>query len=90
MKGYSTKYALTQGIQIVEVEDPKPGEVYCHCKPAPNYLPVQLIIGKTFFETVEAAEANAMEQAEKKIDSLKKALTKVRQLAKKPKWGRPT
>lgn len=88
MKGYSTKYALTKGIEAVEVDDVDRDSKYQYCK-ADLGLGMQLVEGKTFFASSTDAEANAVEQANRKIASLEKSLTKMRALAKSPKWVDP-
>jgi hypothetical protein len=74
MKGFSTKYALSNGIQEVEVELVPSGE---YVDNADGYL-TYLVLGKTFFEHQNDAEHNARQQATKKIASLEKQITKLR------------
>ena len=74
MKGFSTKYALSNGIQEVEVELVPSGE---YVDNADGYL-TYLVLGKTFFKTREDAEHNARQQATKKIASLEKQLKELR------------
>ena len=86
MKGYSTKYALTQGIQTVEVEDQKPDvkSKYVFIK---DQYDVELEYGINFFESAAAAEIAAMQAAKRKVISLNKSLAKVKVLARKPRWS---
>ncbi len=85
MKGFSTKYALTQGIAEVEVEVGFAG--------TPNYVyskgPYrdQFVVGQTFFTERDEALKNAREQACRKAVSLEKALAKVKALAVTPRWA---
>lgn len=87
MKGYSIKYALTKGIQEVEVEDLKPGAPGDYCYIVGQQI--QLKTGIDFFTDSVAAEEAAKIMAKRKVISLKKSITKMQKLAKKPLWGRP-
>lgn len=84
MKGYSTKYALTQGISIEDVE-PGSNPAYVYTRRNRN----QYVVGRTFFEDREAALANARAQAKRKAASLKKQLAKLEALAVTPLWSAP-
>lgn len=86
-KGYSIKYALTEGIIPVTVETGL-GSGYGNGRfvYTVGQHRVQLIRNNTFWETKEAAEKYAKQLAERKIASLKKALAKMEVLAKTPKW----
>jgi len=84
-KGYSTKYALTQGVQAVTVtinDDPL-RQKYVYVKG--NNLHVQLIRGLTFFNELPEALANARKQAAKRVGSLERQLVEMRKLAKEPR-----
>jgi hypothetical protein len=84
VKGFSTKYALSQGIQAVEVEDVKSGKyVYT----TDQYM-TQLVPGKTFFVSQDDAEREARRNAEAKIYSLEKQIEKLRVLAVTPKFAK--
>lgn len=83
MKGFSTKYALTNGIREVEVSYGTGGYVYT----ADRYS-TQLVPGKTFFKTRKEAELVAQRRATEKIASLEKQIEKLHQLALFPKWAR--
>jgi glycine/D-amino acid oxidase-like deaminating enzyme len=90
MKGYSTKYALTQGIEAVTVE-PGDGDaryVYTASKRLRNRN--QYIVGKTFFESRDEAVTHAKQQAARKARALRKQLAKIDALAETPIWAKPT
>ena len=90
MKGYSTKYALTQGIQAVEINEAygTPDSKYRYTKSIDGDLRrLQLVVDKPFFETKEAAEENAREQARRKVASLEKQLGWARPLTENPIWS---
>ena len=86
MKGYSTKYALTQGIQTVEVEDQKPDvkSKYVFIK---DQYDVELEYGINFFESADAAEIAAKQMAKRRVINLNKQLDKVKPLTRKPRWS---
>ena len=95
MKGYMTKYALTQG--IVEVETGHYGEelprdngvTYRYTKaPGVGNGTIQLVDGRDFFADRDAAEADARRRARRKVASLEKSLAKMRRLAESPKWAK--
>ena len=88
MKGYSTKYCLTKGIQEVEVGGPPEAGYTGKYRYVKSFMNVvqQLETGITFFTDRDAAEIAAMQAAKRKIRSLEKSLTKMRHLAKKPRW----
>lgn len=91
MKGYSTKYALTKGIQEVEIEELRPGAPtkYGYTKygaPWPH-LRQQLELGVNFFTTHAAAEQAAISMAKKKLRSLNKQVAAMKVLVRKPRWN---
>lgn len=88
MKGYSIKYALTVGIQEVEVEELKEGAPgkYRYTTARPTR---QFETGINFFVSVDGAEEAAKLMAKRKVISLRKSLAKMQPLTKKPKWGKP-
>lgn len=94
MKGYSTKYALTLGIQEVEIHAPKDGftDVYRYTivPGHPNAAGTQLKVGVNFFTTPNDAEEAAKAMAKKKVIALRKQISKIRPLMVKPRWGKPT
>lgn len=78
MKVYVTKYALTTGIEVVEVKPPEENE-------EPQYVYTkgfvqQFIMGKTAFLTYKEAAIAAREMRDKKRASLKKQLTRLNEL----------
>jgi hypothetical protein len=95
ISGYSTKYALTQGIYKVEIDleyggdpEPKKGDaVYSSDHKYPGSVRQQLHYGKTFFENVHDAEENARSQAKKKLTSLDRQRAEMVKLALKPKMA---
>jgi hypothetical protein len=90
LAGYSTKYALTQGISKVKIDlfaglrtgDLPNDKDYVYT--AGRYH-IQLIVGKTFFESIHDAEANARLQAKKKLVSLDKQRAEMVKLSLEPK-----
>ena len=83
MKGYMTKYALTQGIAEVEVRVSTISDKYVYRE---GRYPTQLIINNTFFTDKQAAENAAKAMAEKKVKSLKRSISKMEALAREPNW----
>lgn len=79
VKGWSTKYALTEGVHEVTVE------VKGRYAYTTGRLHQQLAIGKEFFTDYQAAVFDAEWRAEKKIKSLKKQIEKLEKLAAEPK-----
>lgn len=76
MRGFSTKYALTKGIEEVEVNPSLSGDakyVYCITK---GY-PTQLVVGRDFFEDRGAAERDARRRATEKIASLERQIARL-------------
>ena len=80
VKGWSTKYALSTGIEACEVEI-KGRYAYIR-----NRFRTQLIREQTFFTEREDAIANARQQAANKIRSLGKQRAKLELLAIEPKF----
>lgn len=79
MKGYSTKYALTQGIFPVEVR--QHGDfVYTTDRST------QMKLGRDFFETREEAETEALRMAKTKSASLNKQIKNLEPLTRKAEW----
>lgn len=77
MKVYITKYALTQGIYSMEVDKiPENGVI----RDPENALTYYHGEGKEWHRTKEAAVKRANEIREKKIESLKKSITKLERL----------
>ena len=82
MKGFMIKYALSSGIKAVRVQKGSNSEfVY-----TTGRYPIQLRVGRTFFEDREEAIAAAKKMAAKKVVSLEKQLKKMRKLSENPKW----
>jgi hypothetical protein len=71
---YTTKYALTAGIEVHEVKCPDDDEKYVYT--ADRY-PQQFVMGKTAFLTYEEAAVAAREMRNKKIDSVRKQLNRL-------------
>lgn len=85
MKGYCTKYALSQGIFEVEIR-PIVREPYVYTVRNEYGSSMQLILNKNFFTDRAAAEENARQQAVRKITSIKKQLSALEKLKREPKW----
>lgn len=85
LKGFNVKYALTSGIFEVEVRESDDGK-YVYTLDA---WPIQLRIGKTFFQDRDSAEARAKQLARQKVASLKRQIAKIEKLTRKPLWGKP-
>lgn len=85
MKGFSTKCALSQGIQDVEVRPGRPNE---KCVYTTDQYMTQLVPGKTFFESREEAVHEARCQAAAKITSLENQIRKLSELAVTPKFAK--
>ena len=81
IKGYSTKYALTTGIQPCTVEPLEDNPKYVATCGRLHQL---LVRGRTFFESLDEAFLNAKEQAERKLKSLEKARRKLEVIALDP------
>ena len=73
MKAWSTKYAMTVGIQEVEGESDAPGMFTYKSE----YGYTMYLQGKDWHTTKEAAVARANEMRAKKIDSLRKQIKKL-------------
>jgi hypothetical protein len=84
-KGYSTKYALTQGIYAVTVDlDLSDGKKYVYTLPPAGSIRQQLVRGKTYFAVLENAISEAKKMAERKVKSLKMELARTERLANNP------
>lgn len=85
MRGYSTKYALSTGIQVVETNPllTVSNSAYRYTK---GPYRIQLKLGTDLFETRQEAVDKAKEMAKKKILSLEKSIKKMKVLAQHPKW----
>lgn len=86
MKGFSTKYALSQGIQVVEVR-PGRGSNAKYVYTTDSYM-TQLVPGETFFVSREEAVHEARCQAAAKITSLENQIRKLSELAVTPKFAK--
>lgn len=77
MKVYTTKYALTAGIKVHEVEygSGGAGEGYVYTKMGLDYQ--QFVMGRTAFLTYTEAVTAARAMRDKKVVSLAKQLAKV-------------
>jgi hypothetical protein len=85
MKGYMTKYALTDGIREVEVRPPRDDNgkyVYT----TDTQWPTQLRVGKDFFPDRDSAEARAKQMARQKIASLERQIKRLKPLTRNVKW----
>jgi hypothetical protein len=76
-KGWSTKYALTNGIQQIEVEIKEDSDCCFHYPNGENKLSACLFINKDFFENHNDALEAAEKMRSKKIASLKKQIKKL-------------
>lgn len=84
VRGFSTKYALTQGIAAVSVvREGNSKYVYGRTNGYQN----QYIVGVTFFESREEAIENAKQQAVRKARALRKQLAKIDRLTEMPIWA---
>jgi len=85
-KGYSTKYALTQGVAEVVIDlEYSSDDKYAYTKPvSANDLRQQLIRGKTYFANLDDAIVAAKKMAERKVKSLKMELARMERLAVGP------
>jgi len=86
VKGYSTKYALTIGIEVVEAR-PSPGLGADPKYVYTNRLRTQLIVGRNFFECKPDAHDAAIAMAKRKMESLRKQVAKIEGLILQPKWA---
>lgn len=85
MKGYCTKYALTQG--IFEVKVVNRSDAYVYVLPiSGNGHQIQLRDKKTFFESKSDAIWAAKQMAKKQMALTKKRLTELRELSMQPRW----
>lgn len=85
-RGYSTKYALTIGIQAVTVDlEASNGKTYAYTVPN-EYIGhrQQLRRGKEYFTDPADAIQNAKMRAERKVTALKKELASMERLAANP------
>lgn len=78
MKVYTTRYALTTGIEVHEVR-PSNEDNSKYVYTLDRYVQ-QFILGKDAFLTYEDAAVAAREMRDKRVASLMKQLTKVRSL----------
>ena len=82
MKIYTTKYALTAGIQIKEVavglSQNSGGSRYVYTK---EMYSQQFVMGKTAFETRPEAVAAAEAMRDRKILSVEKQLAKLKKMS---------
>lgn len=75
MRGFSTKYALTKGIEEVEVNPSLSGDAkYVYIT---NGYPNQLVVGRDFFEDRSAAERDARRRATEKIAALERQIARL-------------
>ena len=74
MSVYITKYALTTGIEVHDVQYGSGGKKYVYTKDAYHQ---QFVMGKTAFHTYLEAAVAAREMRDKKRDSLNRQLAKV-------------
>lgn len=73
MRGFSTKYALTKGIEEVEVRVSESGDTRYVYTTDTKY-PIQLVVGRDFFEDRATAECDARERAIKRIAALERQI----------------
>ena len=72
-KGWSTKYALTKGILAVTVENGSEEKETKYVYTIGRFgIGLQLIRGRTFFETEKEARENAIEQAQRKLKAIER------------------
>lgn len=77
MKVYTTKYALTRGIEIKEVTGSDVDDEYVY---SVETYRQQFRLGRDAFPTYEEAAIAARKMRDKKVVSLLKQLTKMREL----------
>jgi len=75
MRVFVTKYALTAGIEVKEVEYGSGGENYVYTQFGLGLQ--QFVMGKTAFLTYPEAAAAAREMRDRKVTSIKKQLARV-------------
>lgn len=75
MKVYTTKYALTAGIETVEAKYGIDGEKYVYAGAGPSFQ--AFIMGKTAFLTYEEAAVAARVMRTRKIASVEKQLNRL-------------
>ena len=75
MKVYTTKYALTAGIEVKEVERSGDSSDYVYTQMGLGLQ--QFVMGQTAFLTYEEATVAAREMRNKKMSSLKRQLARV-------------
>lgn len=76
MRGFSTKYALTKGIEEVEVNPSLSGDAkYVYY--ITNGYSNQLVVGRDFFEDRSAAERDARRRATEKIAALERQIARL-------------
>lgn len=77
MKVFVTKYALSSGIQQVEVRPRSGGEMYVY---SADRFSQQFVMGKNAFETFPEAVARAEADRKRKIASLRAQISKLEEL----------
>lgn len=78
MRVYTTKYALTAGIEIHEVEPGSTDPKYVYLEG--RFLAQQFVMDKNAFLTYEEAAIAACEMRDRKIKSVKKQLARLTSL----------
>jgi hypothetical protein len=76
---FVTKYALTDGIQSLEMEVPNDGEIYVYDRRPGSWR--QFTLGRNCFTDSASATVAASKQRDKKIASLKKQIAKLENLS---------
>lgn len=80
MKYYTTKYALTAGIEIHECELSDENGDYVYARGYKNHCFQQFIVNKTAFTSIEDAAAAAERTRQKKIAYLKKQISRLEKI----------
>lgn len=87
-KGFCTKYALTRGIVATRAERSNGTRLnegrYLYARGG-GLGATQMVLGRTFFESLDDARENAKAQALRQIKALKIQIAKLEKLAEEPK-----
>lgn len=88
VSGFGTKYALSQGIDVIKsaevCNDGKNVKYHLH----PNWFSIWGTVGKDFFLDRGEAESRAKKMAKDKIKSLQKQISELKTLAAEPKYAK--
>lgn len=88
VSGYGIQYALSHGIDVIKSAEVCNGGKNVRYKLHSNWFSIWATVGKDFFLDRSEAEAQAKKNAQRKIESLQKQLTKLKGLAAEPKYAK--